>query len=137
MTIEYEPDVLVDTEQSQETLSVVPCDDHHVVVGDDRHVVGGDDRHVVGGDDRHVVVDTMMVMMMMVTCETSADTRLERKTPAYNFSKSLQNDHQPPDDAFDAVVREGWDILVIFPVWILTRDPLGKLFCHHLPVGRR
>ena len=95
MTIEYEPDVLVDTEQSQETLSVVPCDDHHVVVGDDRHVVGGDDHHVVGGDDRHVVVDTMMVMMMMVTCETSADTRLERKTPAYNFSlsKSLQNDH--------------------------------------------
>lgn len=39
LTIEYEPDVLVDTEQSQETLSVVPCDDHHVVVGDDRHVV--------------------------------------------------------------------------------------------------
>ena len=55
LTIEYEPDVLVDTEQSQETLSVVPCDDHHVVVGDDRHVVGGDDHHVVGGDDRHVV----------------------------------------------------------------------------------
>lgn len=56
LTIEYEPDVLVDTEQSQETLSVVPCDDHHVVVGDDRHVVGGDDRHVVvdtnnDGDD--------------------------------------------------------------------------------------
>ena len=86
-----------------------------------------------------LLILTMMVMMMMVTCETSADTRLERKTPAYNFSlsKSLQNDHQPPDDAFDAVVREGWDILVIFPVWILTRDPLGKLFCHHLPVGRR
>ena len=56
LTIEYEPDVLVDTEQSQETLSVVPCDDHHVVVGDDRHVVDGDDRHVVvdtnnDGDD--------------------------------------------------------------------------------------
>ena len=56
LTIEYEPDVLVDTEQSQETLSVVPCDDHHVVVGDDRHVVGGDDHHVVvdtnnDGDD--------------------------------------------------------------------------------------
>ena len=56
LTIEYEPDVLVDTEQSQETLSVVPCDDHHVVVGDDRHVVVGDDRHVVvdinnDGDD--------------------------------------------------------------------------------------
>ena len=85
-----------------------------------------------------LLILTMMVMMM-VTCETSADTRLERKTPAYNFSlsKSLQNDHQPPDDAFDAVVREGWDILVIFPVWVLTRDPLGKLFCHHLPVGRR
>ena len=56
LTIEYEPDVLVDTEQSQETLSVVPCDDHHVVVGDDRHVVGGDDHYVVvdtnnDGDD--------------------------------------------------------------------------------------
>ena len=42
-----------------------------------------------------LLILTMMVMMMMVTCETSADTRLERKTPAYNFSlsKSLQNDH--------------------------------------------
>ena len=41
-----------------------------------------------------LLILTMMVMMM-VTCETSADTRLERKTPAYNFSlsKSLQNDH--------------------------------------------